>query len=114
LKYSGVVVFAYVCIRIRVTKVTVKELRDVLYEWLNHCQVSAYTLTDGLPTDTLDIALLTAIRGFGFIKGESDELFFHNSEVEGGAFDSLREGQTVDYQVGQGNKGPCATAVTPV
>ena len=60
------------------------------------------------------IKKLVSERGFGFIKGESDELFFHNSEVEGGAFDGLREGQTVDYQVGQGKKGPCATAVSPV
>lgn len=60
------------------------------------------------------IKKLVSDRGFGFIKGERDELFFHNSEVEGGAFDSLREGQTVDYQVGQGKKGPCATAVSPV
>ena len=44
------------------------------------------------------IKKLVSERGFGFIKGERDELFFHNSEVEGGAFDSLREGQTVDYQ----------------
>ncbi len=60
------------------------------------------------------IKKLVSERGFGFIKGERDELFFHNSEVKGGAFDSLREGQTVDYQVGQGKKGPCATAVSPV
>ncbi len=60
------------------------------------------------------IKKLVSERGFGFIKGESDELFFHNSEVEGGAFNSLREGQTVDYQVGQGKKGPCATGVSPV
>ncbi len=60
------------------------------------------------------IKKLVSERGFGFIKGESDDLFFHNSEVQGEAFDSLREGQTVDYQVEQGKKGPCATAVKPV
>ncbi len=60
------------------------------------------------------IKKLVSERGFGFIKGERDELFFHNSEVEGGAFDNLREGQSVEYQVGQGKKGPCATAVSPV
>jgi CspA family cold shock protein len=60
------------------------------------------------------IKKLVSERGFGFIKGEREELFFHNSEVAGGAFDSLREGQTVDYQVGHGKKGPCATAVSPV
>ena len=60
------------------------------------------------------IKKLVSDRGFGFIKGERDDLFFHSNEVQGGGFDSLREGQTVDYQLGQGKKGPCATAVTPV
>ena len=60
------------------------------------------------------IKKLVSERGFGFIKGERDDLFFHNSEVQDGAFDSLQEGQTVDYQVEQGKKGPCATGVKPV
>jgi CspA family cold shock protein len=60
------------------------------------------------------IKKLVSDRGFGFIKGDEEKLFFHNSEVEGGAFDSLEEGQTVDYQIGQGKKGPCATSVSPV
>jgi CspA family cold shock protein len=62
------------------------------------------------------IKKLVSDRGFGFINAEAgkDDLFFHNSEVQGGAFDSLQEGQTVDYEVGQGKKGPCATAVRPV
>ena len=59
------------------------------------------------------IKKLVADRGFGFIQGDRDDLFFHNSEVQGGAFDTLREGQMVDYQVGQGKKGPCAVAVKP-
>ncbi len=60
------------------------------------------------------IKKLVQDRGFGFIKGDSDELFFHVSEVEEGVFESLHEGQTVDYQIGEGKKGPCATAVRPV
>jgi cold shock protein len=53
-------------------------------------------------------------RGFGFIKGEQQELFFHHSEVQGMAFEDLREGQKVEYQVGQGKKGPCATSLRVV
>ncbi len=59
------------------------------------------------------IKKLVSERGFGFIKTTGDDLFFHNSEVQEGAFESLREGQTVDYQEGQGKQGPCATAVKP-
>ena len=59
------------------------------------------------------IKKLVTERGFGFIKTNGNDLFFHNSEVQGEGFDSLREGQTVDYQEGQGKQGPCATAVKP-
>ncbi len=54
---------------------------------------------------------LVSERGFGFIEGERGDLFFHTSEVQGVAFDELREGQAVEYTVGQGKKGACATSV---
>jgi len=54
---------------------------------------------------------LVSDRGFGFIEGERGDLFFHHSEVQGISFEELREGQAVEYTVGQGKKGPCATSV---
>ncbi|HLJ10614.1 MAG TPA: cold shock domain-containing protein [Planctomycetaceae bacterium] len=57
------------------------------------------------------IKRLISDRGFGFVEGERDDLFFHHSEVQGVAFEELREGQMVEYNIGQGRKGPCATAV---
>jgi CspA family cold shock protein len=55
---------------------------------------------------------LVSDRGFGFIDGEENEdLFFHHSAVEGASIEELREGQVVEYEVGQGRKGPCATSV---
>ena len=50
-------------------------------------------------------------KGFGFIEGERGDVFFHHSSLEGVSYDSLREGQTVDYQEGQGPKGPRAENV---
>lgn len=60
------------------------------------------------------IKKLISDRGFGFVEGDRGELFFHHSEVQGSAFEELREGQMVQYEVGQGRKGPCATSVRVV
>jgi len=57
------------------------------------------------------IKKLVTDRGFGFIAGDRDELFFHHSEVSGVSFEELHEGQSVEYEIGQGRKGPCATSV---
>ena len=57
------------------------------------------------------IKKLVTDRGFGFVESDSGELFFHHSEVQGTTFEELQEGQTIEYEVGQGRKGPCATSV---
>jgi CspA family cold shock protein len=45
-------------------------------------------------------------RGFGFIKAEEGEdLFFHRSSLEGVEFNSLSEGQEVEFEKGQDSKG---------
>ncbi len=57
-----------------------------------------------------------ADKGFGFITPEdgSKDLFVHHSEILAGGYKSLDEGQHVEYAVGQGQKGPCATNVKPL
>jgi CspA family cold shock protein len=57
------------------------------------------------------IKKLVSERGFGFIEGERGELFFHHSSVQGTPFETLREGQRVDYTEGRGPKGPRAESV---
>lgn len=53
-------------------------------------------------------------KGFGFITTPGgQDLFFHHSVVEGIAFDQLREGQSVRYDLGNSPKGPCADRVQP-
>lgn len=48
-------------------------------------------------------------KGFGFIAQENGkDLFVHHSEVQGG---SLRDGQRVEFEIGEGKKGPCAVKV---
>jgi len=46
------------------------------------------------------IKKLVRERGFGFIQGsDGAELFFHRSALQGEGFDSLAEGQAVEYDV---------------
>jgi len=52
-------------------------------------------------------------KGYGFIKGEDEkDIFVHFSEIQGK--NSLREGETVEFEVTQGDKGPRAAKVKPV
>jgi CspA family cold shock protein len=55
-------------------------------------------------------------KGFGFIAPDdgSSDLFVHYSEIQGNGFRSLDENARVEFQVGQGNRGPQATGVTVV
>ena len=57
-----------------------------------------------------------ASKGFGFIspEGGGEDLFVHHSEIKTQGYASLDEGQKVQFEIGQGKKGPCATNVTPV
>ncbi len=52
-------------------------------------------------------------RRFGFIAPESggEDVFFHQSVLEGVDFEALGEGGHVDYEVERGDKGPKATVV---
>ena len=53
------------------------------------------------------IKRLVSDKGFGFIAaGDETEYFFHQSACTGTAFDQLREGQAVTFDVGHGAKGP--------
>ena len=53
------------------------------------------------------IKRLVSEKGFGFIlAGDGNEYFFHQSACTQTPFDSLREGQAVTFDQGQGPKGP--------
>ena len=54
-------------------------------------------------------------KGYGFISSEEGDkdLFVHMSSIQMEGFKTLKDGQEVEYEVGEGEKGPCATNVVP-
>lgn len=62
--------------------------------------------------NTGTIKFFNSSKGFGFItRDNGDDLFFHVSEIQG---EEPRDGDKVNFEEGQGNKGPCATNVKVV
>jgi cold shock protein len=56
-----------------------------------------------------------ADKGYGFIQPESGEdVFVHFSAIQTSGYRSLNEGQTVEFDVAQGPKGPQAANVRPI
>ncbi len=58
------------------------------------------------------IKKLVSDKGFGFIKTDGDDVFFHCSVVADEGFEQLQIGQQVEFTIGRGPKGPRAENVT--
>ena len=57
-----------------------------------------------------------AEKGFGFITPDDadGDVFVHYSEIQSVGFRTLEENQRVEFEIGQGQKGPQATGVTVI
>jgi CspA family cold shock protein len=78
--------------------------------WLREGPIGGEQVAEATMTGT--IQTIRADKGFGFIKGGAGkEYFFHRSAVQGEGLEDLREGDSVEFDVGQGPKGPRAENV---
>ena len=54
-------------------------------------------------------------RGWGFIvKEDGEDIFVHYSAIKGDGFKTLDEGQRVQFEIEEGDKGPAAANVEPL
>ncbi len=65
--------------------------------------------------DTGTVKWFNSDKGYGFITPDEGgkDLFVHHSDIQTSGYATLNEGQKVEYEVGEGQKGPCAKNVTP-
>ncbi|MCT1902822.1 MULTISPECIES: cold shock domain-containing protein [Oceanobacillus] len=56
-----------------------------------------------------------AEKGFGFIEREDgDDVFVHFSAIQAEGFKTLEEGQDVEFEIVEGNRGPQAANVVRI
>ena len=66
-----------------------------------------------MPTGT--VKFFNQQKGFGFIsRPDGDDVFVHFSAIQGSGYRNLEDGQQVEFEIGQGRKGPEAQNVRPL
>ena len=54
-------------------------------------------------------------KGYGFVTSEDgQDVFVHHSDIQGEGFKTLDEGQAVEFDIGEGSKGPKAANIRKI
>ena len=65
--------------------------------------------------ETGTVKWFNADKGYGFIaRDNGGDIFVHYSAIQGGGYRSLNEGDKVEFEVGEGQRGPAAQNVSVV
>lgn len=68
-----------------------------------------------MSTNTGTVKFFNETKGFGFIEQENGpDVFVHFSAIQAEGFKTLAEGQKVEFDITQGQKGPQAANVNPL
>jgi CspA family cold shock protein len=74
--------------------------------WADKLNLPGCALDGGIVMTTGVVRRLVGEHGYGFVSSHAGkDIFFHYSQLQGIQFQSLREGQSVSYKVGLGEKG---------
>ena len=71
------------------------------------------TRIGGTKMSTGTVKFFNAEKGYGFIKAEDGkEIFIHYSAIQSDGYKTLEEGQKVQFEIVEGNRGPQAANVS--
>lgn len=89
---------------------------QVLSDLVNERPFVASNFLKGTSMATGTVKWFNAEKGFGFIAPDdgSADVFVHYSEIKGSGFRTLEENQQVEFEVGDGTKGPQAQDVRAI
>lgn len=84
-------------------------LEEIYFNFVSQARGGNFLMEQGT------VKWFNAEKGFGFIERENgDDVFVHFSAVEGEGFKSLEDGQAVEFDVEEGDRGPQAANVRKI
>jgi CspA family cold shock protein len=81
--------------------------------FLKYSHKQEHLIQENIHMETGIVKWFSSEKGYGFITPDNGgtDLFVHHSEIQMDGYASLDEGQKVTFEIGSGQKGPCATNV---